>query len=194
MESEDDFTSGVFKEIFESKTVDVARKGVDYIDKDGNLKTKVNIEQQEVYEKFNILIPYISESIQNILTSYDGKFKEEKDDLNEEPVTDETRAMLSNIDKFDRSSFEFSKLDSVSKKVKLFFSTIMYHEKDPDYDRSYYEKQSEKDKAKNPLFLDEEGNAPFTIATKSRFIVPKFMPINEVFNIIVNDLGHVDSV
>lgn len=179
MDSSDEFVSGVFNEIFESRHADKVTKGKlnVFIDKGKkNKQREIDIERVHAFDKFNILKPYIAESIQSIITAYDGKFKEYKEDLNDEPVTDETRAMLSNIDKFDRSAFEFSKLDSVTKQVKLFFSTILYH-------------------TENPRYTGENGQKKFIPdVTRNRFFLPQLMPINEVFNIIVNDLGDVDSV
>lgn len=152
----------IFNEVFESRVGDK------------EVKTKYGTETQRIFifDKFNVIKPYINEAIYAITTAYDSKFK---DDL--EPSTDDDNVLNMNIDKFDRSAYEFSKLDSVTKQIKFFFSTIKYMTKNPKYDPN------------------DPNSYRFVIdLTKNSFGLPQLMPLNEVFNVIVNDLGHVNSV
>ena len=80
---------------------------------------------------------------------YDGKYE-----VAEEDETEDEKVQRKNIDKYDKASIEFNKLDSVTPKVKLFFGTIPYANAD-------------------------EANNMFGTNT--------FMPLEEVYNIIVND-------
>jgi hypothetical protein len=80
---------------------------------------------------------------------YRGKYE-----VSEEDETEDEKVQRKNIDKYDKASIEFNKLDSVTPKVKLFFGTIPYAN------------------------VDEANNM---------FGTNTFMPLEEVYNIIVND-------
>lgn len=119
-----------------------------------------NTVKQKYYPKFEAIQQLVSDYLETILGEYDGKFK----DLPENEDEDET-AQKANIDKFDRASYEFSKLDSTTAKVKFFFSTIPYMNQDGTYDTS-----------RNSMNFFH------------------FMPLEEVYNIIVNDMHEASSL
>lgn len=136
-----------FGEIFEASVED-------YIDEDGKKKAKVT------YPKFNAIYKYVADYMSTILGDYRGKFKLEDEDSDQDE-----KAMRQNIDKFDRASYEFSKLDSTTDKVKFFFATIPYRDKDGNLDTS-----------------------------KNLMNAPCFMPLEEVYNVIINDMHEATSI
>ena len=70
-----------------------------------------------------------------------------------------------NIDKFDKASQEFNKLDGVTPRVKLFFATVPYLRPDGQYD-----------------------------CDRNAFYSPTYMPLENVYNIIVNELNDVTTL
>jgi len=103
------------------------------------------------------LKPDIVEYIKSILNGdYRGKIDDiEADDPND--IGENRDAASLNIDRFDRASFEFSKLEGVNKRVKLFFSTIPAYTQDMEYDY-----------------------------TRNYFNCPVFLPIEKVYNVLTN--------
>lgn len=85
--------------------------------------------------------------------------------LAEEEEDEDEKVQRNNIDKYDKASIEFNKLSGVTDRVKLFFGTIPYITQDGDYDYS-----------------------------KSQFGTPTFMPLEEVYNVVVNNLYNVRSI
>lgn len=135
-------------EVFEPEYVDTDKK-----DKDGNPIKKAT------YPKFKVLQSRLSEYISETLgADYHGKFKNEEDDEDE-------ATQKQNIDKFDRASYEFSKLESASKRVKLFLSTLTRKLPNGLYDHS-----------------------------KNRTGYETFIPANEVFSRLVHDFGEARSL
>ena len=126
----------------------------DYVDDDGKKKTRVT------YPKFNAIYKHVADYMETILGDYRGKFK-----LSEEDSDQDEKAMRQNIDKFDRASYEFSKLDSTTDRVKFFFATVPYLKKDGSFDKS-----------------------------KNAMNFPSFMPLEEVYNVIVNDMHEATSI
>jgi len=120
---------------------------------------------KQSYPNFKALVKPISEYIESILGEHSARAIEEEDD-----DSGENRSLQSmNIDKFDRASYEFSKLDSVNRRVKLFFATIPYST------------------------FDENGRIVVDYS-KNMFNTPSFAPIDEVYNVIVNDLHDVQNI
>lgn len=116
-----------------------------------------------IFSNFAALIPDIKAYLSTIMDAYDGKYKTEEED---ETNSDEERAMDKNMEHFDKSSYEFNKLDSVSKPVKFFFATV-------------------------PQFkFNDEGKIVLD-TSKNKYGMPIFMPIQQVFNIIESDLHNV---
>lgn len=73
-----------------------------------------------------------------------------------------------NIDRYDKASYEFSKLASVSNRVKLFLATI-------------------------PYMTFQDGHLVEDI-NRNPFGTPTFMPLEEVYSVLENDLSDVKSI
>jgi hypothetical protein len=130
-------------EVFEYEVVDTGEK-----DKKGNPITK------KVYPKFNAIMDKLAEYVSDQIGSdYKGKFKNDEDDEDEQ-------TLKSNIDKYDRASYEFSKLDSASSRIKFFLSTFIRKTPEGGFDHS-----------KNSTGWEV------------------FIPVTEVFTRLVHDFG-----
>jgi hypothetical protein len=148
---------------------EILKKGekVPVIGKNGKNKGKT-IGYKQSYPNFKAIRKNVSDYIEIILGSYSGKIQDELD----ESVQDdgENRDIQNmNIDRYDKASYEFSKLDGVNRKVKLFFATIPY------------------------CTFDEDGRITIDYS-KNEFNCPTFAPIEEVYNVIVNDLHTVQDI
>ena len=123
------------------------------------------IGYRKTYPAFAVLKPDIVEYIKSILNGdYRGKIDDiEADDPND--IGENRDAASLNIDRFDRASFEFSKLEGVNKRVKLFFSTIPAYTQDMEYDY-----------------------------TRNYFNCPVFLPIEKVYNVLTNAFHDVQSI
>lgn len=129
--------------------------------------TEINTNDQRRvnYPNFMAIAPEIKKYLTEIMDAYDGKYQH--DDDSEESDQEENDYGKS-IERYDKSAFEFNKLDSVSKPVKMFFATIPYYK-----------------------FND---NGKLTLDTsKNIYGIPTFMPIKQVFNVIVSKLHDVKT-
>lgn len=108
------------------------------------------------YPKFAAIHTMVGDYLSSMAGDYKGKFQ-----VAEEDDTEEERIQRKNIDKYDKASIEFNKLDGTTAKVKLFFGTIPY---------------SNADNANN------------------MFGTNTYMPLEEVYNIIVNDHHRVRTI
>ena len=124
------------------------------------VKIKGETVKQKYYPKFEAIQKFVSDYLSNIAGEYSGKFK----DLPEDEDEDET-VQKQNIDKYDRASYEFSKLDSTTERVKFFFSTIPYMNNDRSYD-----------------------------TTRNSMNFFSFMPLEEVFGTLVHEMNEASSV
>lgn len=124
------------------------------------VKIKGETVKQKYYPKFEAIQKFVSDYLSNIAGEYSGKFK----DLPEDEDEDET-VQKQNIDKYDRASYEFSKLDSTTEKVKFFFSTIPYMNNDRSYD-----------------------------TTRNSMNFFSFMPLEEVFGTLVHEMNEASSI
>lgn len=145
-----------FREVFESYEVDVK-------DKKGN-----KVGTTRVYPKFAAIADRISQYIASIygdesITIDDSEIAQ--DDDSGENI--ELQGMGN--DAWDKAAYEINKLNSQSKRVKLFLGTI------PAVTR------------------DKNGKIVYDL-TKNIYGVPTYMPLREVYNTVVNDLGHVKSI
>lgn len=158
-DSEIDNIHRAFKEVFQSENKSV-------LDKKGKV-----VGFTKVYPKLDVLLDKINEYIESTITAYSGKIE---DVVSDENIDDETeKAMGKNIDQFDKTSYETSKLDTLPENVKFFLSTIPYVR----YNN------------------DEDGNRILDYdLSKNKFLSPTFMPMTEVFNTIVNDLHLCSSL
>lgn len=129
--------------------------------------TEINTNDQRRvnYPNFMAIAPEIKKYLTEIMDAYDGKYDHDDDS---ETSDQEENDYGKSIERYDKSAFEFNKLDSVSKPVKMFFSTIPYYK-----------------------FND---NGKLTLDTsKNIYGIPTFMPIKQVFNVIVSKLHDVKT-
>ena len=94
---------------------------------------------------------------------------EDEPDTNGEDFGENRDPQNLNIDRYDKASYEFSKLASVSNRVKLFFATIPY------------------------ATFDDEGHIVEDLS-RSQFGTPTLMPLEEVYGVLENDLTDVKSI
>lgn len=158
-DSEIDNIHRAFKEVFQSENKSI-------LDKKGKV-----VGFTKVYPKLDVLLDKINEYIESTITAYSGKIE---DVVSDENIDDDTeKAMSKNIDQYDKSSYETSKLDTLPESVKFFLSTIPYVR----YNN------------------DEDGNKILDYdLSKNKFLSPTFMPMTEVFNTLVNDLHFCSSL
>lgn len=129
--------------------------------------TEINTNDQRRvnYPNFMAIAPEIKKYLTEIMDAYDGKYDHDDDS---ETSDQEENDYGKSIERYDKSAFEFNKLDSVSKPVKMFFATIPYYK-----------------------FND---NGKLTLDTsKNIYGIPIFMPIKQVFNVIVSKLHDVKT-
>lgn len=117
------------------------------------------------FDNFAAIAPEIKKYLTEIMDAYDGKYEHEDDQEGGELQENDYGK---SIERYDRSSFEFNKLDSVSKPVKFMFATIPYYK------------------------FDDDGKLQLDL-TKNKYGVPTFMPIQQVYNVIVSKLHNVTS-
>lgn len=131
--------------------------------------TTLKTEKVVVYPKFAAIQNLVADYCNEIVGDVRSRLKEDQEDNND--VDDIIQK--ANIDKFDRAAYEFDKLDSVSKSVKFVLSTLVYSDVQTDK------------KGKKYLVYDLDLNY---------FCEPTFMPLKQVYNTIVDDLGDVDNI
>lgn len=126
---------------------------------------ELNDKGEVVFPNFSAISKEVQKYLTEIMDAYDGKYKHDDDsETSEQQENDYGKS----IERYDKSSFEFNKLDSVSKPVKMFFATIPYYKFDDN----------------GKLALD---------TSKNMYGVPTFMPIKQVFNVIVSKLHDVKT-
>ena len=126
---------------------------------------ELNDKGDVVFPNFSAISKEVQKYLTEIMDAYDGKYKHDDDsETSERQENDYGKS----IERYDKSSFEFNKLDSVSKPVKMFFATIPYYKFDDN----------------GKLVLD---------TSKNMYGVPTFMPIKQVFNVVISALHNVKS-
>lgn len=123
------------------------------------------VGKKATYPKLDALVPRINDYLKEVITSYSGKTN------NQDETDDDVKVMNNNIDKFDRPAYEFSKLDAIPESAKFFFATVPY------------------------LTWGEDGDhrvMQFDLS-KNKFSSPTFMPIEEVYNVVVNEFGKLST-
>lgn len=126
---------------------------------------EMNNQRRVDYPKFIAMSKEVQKYLTEIMDAYDGKYKHDDDsETSEQQENDYGKS----IERYDKSSFEFNKLDSVSKPVKMFFATIPYYKFDDN----------------GKLVLD---------TSKNMYGVPTFMPIKQVFNVVVSRLHDIKN-
>ena len=105
----------------------------------------------------------------------------EEDDSNDQDTQSQTGETLDymsrDTDHWDKAAYEFSKLDGLIDEVKVFFGTIPYGK--------YVDEK------------DEEGNVVRTVQVdygRNEFGTPEFMPINEVYQLMVKKFHDITSI
>ena len=144
---------------------------------DGIAEDKLTSSQRvfrEILTRENIgsISGHIAQYIESVLSVQSrGNIEkaEDEQDLEGEDFGENMDPQNLNIDRFDKASYEFSKLASVSNQVKLFLATIPY---------MTFNEQGKlvEDTSINPLGT------------------PQFMPLEEVYNVLENDLSDVKSI
>lgn len=126
---------------------------------------ELNDKGDVVFPNFSAMSKEVQKYLTEIMDAYDGKYQHDDDS---ETSDQEENDYGKSIERYDKSSFEFNKLDSVSKPVKMFFATIPYYKFD--------------------------NNGKLTLDTsKNIYGIPTFMPIKQVFNVIVSKLHDVKT-
>lgn len=126
---------------------------------------ELNDNGDVVFPNFSAISKEVQKYLTEIMDAYDGKYQHDDDS---ETSDQEENDYGKSIERYDKSAFEFNKLDSVSKPVKMFFATIPYYK-----------------------FND---NGKLTLDTsKNIYGIPTFMPIKQVFNVIVSKLHDVKT-
>lgn len=126
---------------------------------------ELNDKGDVVFPNFSAISKEVQKYLTEIMDAYDGKYQHDDDS---ETSDQEENDYGKSIERYDKSAFEFNKLDSVSKPVKMFFATIPYYK-----------------------FND---NGKLTLDTsKNIYGIPTFMPIKQVFNVIVSKLHDVKT-
>ena len=126
---------------------------------------ELNDKGDVVFPNFSAISKEVQKYLTEIIDAYDGKYQHDDDS---ETSDQEENDYGKSIERYDKSAFEFNKLDSVSKPVKMFFATIPYYK-----------------------FND---NGKLTLDTsKNIYGIPTFMPIKQVFNVIVSKLHDVKT-
>lgn len=126
---------------------------------------ELNDKGEVVFPNFSAISKEVQKYLTEIMDAYDGKYQHDDDS---ETSDQEENDYGKSIERYDKSAFEFNKLDSVSKPVKMFFATIPYYK-----------------------FND---NGKLTLDTsKNIYGIPTFMPIKQAFNVIVSKLHDVKT-
>lgn len=126
---------------------------------------ELNDKGDVVFPNFSVISKEVQKYLTEIMDAYDGKYQHDDDS---ETSDQEENDYGKSIERYDKSAFEFNKLDSVSKPVKMFFATIPYYKFDDN----------------GKLTLD---------TSKNMYGVPTFMPIKQVFNVVVSKLHDVKT-
>lgn len=126
---------------------------------------ELNDKGDVVFPNFSAISKEVQKYLTEIMDAYDGKYQHDDDS---ETSDQEENDYGKSIERYDKSAFEFNKLDSVSKPVKMFFATIPYYKFDDN----------------GKLTLD---------TSKNIYGVPTFMPIKQVFNVVVSKLHDVKT-
>ena len=126
---------------------------------------ELNDNGDVIFPNFSAISKEVQKYLTEIMDAYDGKYQHDDDS---ETSDQEENDYGKSIERYDKSAFEFNKLDSVSKPVKMFFATIPYYKFDDN----------------GKLTLD---------TSKNIYGIPTFMPIKQVFNVIVSKLHDVKT-
>jgi hypothetical protein len=158
----------VFEEVFECVEKE-------FKNKDGK------IVKRNYYPKFEALSRYIADYISTIFDTM-RKPKTETDDTDntsdKQVDTGENEDFMSkDTDHWDKAAYEFSKLDGLLDEVKLFFGTIPY--------------------GKYHTIANDDGTVTREVVvdtSRNKFGCPEFMPIEDTWNVIVNECSTAKDI
>lgn len=158
----------VFEEVFESVEKEFKTK-------DGK------IIKRKYYPKFEAISRHVADYISSLFdTMRKPKIEEDDSDGTSENQNDNGEAidyMASDTDHWDKAAYEFSKLSGLMDEVKVFFGTIPYSK-----------------------YVDEvqpDGTVQRTTQidyTRNKFGCPEFMPIEEVWGLVVNNCMEATTI
>lgn len=133
-------------------------------------RIKKGKDGKEITETYYPKFVAIQREVANNIAALTGDY-EEKFDI-ENTVSDgyEEDEQGKHIDKFDSSAYEFNRLSKAGKKVKMFLATIPYMQK-----------------------TDGPGGIGF-VFTKNKYLSPQYIPMQQVFNDLVENLNYCTSV
>lgn len=126
---------------------------------------ELNDKGDVIFPNFSVISKEVQKYLTEIMDAYDGKYQHDDDS---ETSDQEENDYGKSIERYDKSAFEFNKLDSVSKPVKMFFATIPYYK------------------------FDDSGKLTLD-TSKNIYGIPTFMPIKQVFNVVVSKLHDVKT-
>lgn len=167
------------KETFKAGIDKMFKRGYDIIGQtEGVVPTVGQLAMKEIYDNFNN--DSLRDDVANYISSISTDFvKIREEESNEDAQGDEESVVNANIGEHTRSSYEFSRFDKTSSRVRFFFATI------PDvvYGDPIETVQNGKKIIKKPIkmALNELG-------------LPQFVPVNAVFNEFLNYFHDVDSI
>ena len=151
-----------FREMFATSTktrMIKAKKG-----KDGKVISPATTEEVTYYPNFAAVSNLVSAKVKSIMSTHSTDTKVAQDEVEAEASTDDG-FVNANIDKFDRASYEFNKLDSCNSQTKMFFATI-------------------------PYMVPAENKKGYEIdTTRNAFGLPTFMPMVFVYQTFVNEMN-----
>ena len=133
-------------------------------------RVKKGKDGKQITETYYPKFVAIQREVANNIAALTGDY-EEKFDI-ENTVSDgyEEDEQGKHIDKFDSSAYEFNRLSKAGKKVKMFLATIPYMQK-----------------------TDGPGGIGF-VFTKNKYLSPQYIPMQQVFNDLVENLNYCTSV
>lgn len=164
------------KETFLAGATKLAKLGYDVLGQTVETPSVTQLAMKEIYDKFNYgnIRDDIADQISFISTDYVKQIENESTE-----DADGGEATNANIGEHTKSSYEFSRFSKTTSRVRFFFATIP----DTEY--------------KKVTTTDENGN---TVVRKIEQLalnelgMPSFVPVNTVFNEVLNLFHDVDTV
>lgn len=187
-----------YREVFGYEKYDITDK-----------KTGKTIGVGRKYPKFEAIQGMVSDYIAGIF----GDYKQQIEEVDQ--TDDDQRVQNQNIDKFDKASQEFSKLEGATEITKLFFATVPYQKWDettlyPDEVetfKQYFEKHPDENQVtiagltvKRSSIYNAKKGKPVRGYTNgidysmNQFGAPVYMPLTQTFNLIANKCHKAKSV
>lgn len=167
------------KETFKAGIDILYKQGYDIIgQKENTIPTIGQLAMREIYEKFDNEI--LRDDIANDISIFSTDFIKVREKESIEDAQGDTKSVVgSSIGEHTRASYEFSRFDKTSSRVRFFFATI------PDivYGDPIEEIKNGKKQVKRSVKL-----------ALNEFGLPQYVPVNTMFNEILNVCHDVDSI